>query len=293
MPGAPYQTRLRVARADIFEAFTKLDSRILTLEQLSRLLDANRDAWRLGNITLQRFVELAEQTTPLRTVSLQFPYRPATRFIWGDATNFELVQSLHSAGYFSHYSAMQLNGLTQQVPKTIYFNIEQRMRPGGGSLSQEGINRAFKGRCRTSSNIATYRDRSICLLNGGNTDQLGAERIDAPEGDSQIRVTNLERTLIDATIRPVYSGGVYEVLGAFTAAKDRASVNKLSAMLKKLGYTYPYHQAIGFYLERAGYRQSQLALLRKFKIEFDFYLDYSLKQVEYDSRWRIYFPQGF
>jgi hypothetical protein len=64
-------------------------------------------------------------------------------------------------------------------------------------------------------------------------------------------------------------------------------------MLRKLNYTYPFHQAIGLYMERAGYRDTQLSLLRKFPIEFDFYLDYALKEVEYDSRWRIHFPKHF
>ena len=293
MATTSYRTRIQVARDDIAAAFDASPSPSLTLEQLRSILNKNRQSWRLGVISIDQFISLLTEAKLLAPVTLDFPYRKVNRFLCRIANNFEVVQSLNSAGYFSHYSAMQLNGLTKQVPKTIYFNIEQRMRPGGGTLSQEGINRAFKGRCRTSSNIATYGDRSICLLNGGNTDQLGAELVSAPEGDSSIRVTSLERTLIDATIRPVYSGGVYEVLGAFTAAKERVSVNKLSAMLKKLGYTYPYHQAIGFYLERAGYRQSQLTHLRKFPIEFDFYLDYSLKHVEYDSGWRIYFPQGF
>lgn len=37
----------------------------------------------------------------------------------------------------------------------------------------------------------------------------------------KIRVTDLERTLIDIAVRPAYSGGVFEVLEAFkNALKD-------------------------------------------------------------------------
>lgn len=288
-----YTTRLRVAKRDIVRAFNSLESKVLSLDQLRRILNENRDFWRLGNITLPQFVERMVENTPLREVRLEFPYRPVLRYVWGEVTTFELVQSINKDGYFSHYTAIALHGLTLQIPKTIYFNIEQSVRPGGGMLEQERIDRVFKGKCRTSSNIAMYGERSICLLNGGNTDRLGVEQRDAPEGLAQIWVTNLERTLIDATIRPIYSGGVHEVLGAFRAAKDRVSVNKLTATLKKLGYTYPYHQAIGFYMERAGYRESQLSLLQKLPILFNFYLDYGLKDVDFDSRWRIYFPKNF
>jgi hypothetical protein len=295
MAETTYETRLRVARKDISRAFTKVPTRVLTRDDIRRFLDEHREFWRLGSITYDRFAELLIEQSLLQEVRLAFPSRPGTvlRYCWEDVATTEIVQSINRAGYFSHYSAMQLNGLTLQIPKVIYFNIEQKATPGGGTLTQAGIDRAFKAKCRTSSNIVHHGDRSICLLSGGNTGQLGVEIMDAPEGESQIRVTSVERTLIDATIRPVYSGGVFEVRGAFAAAKERVSVNKLTAMLKKLDYTYPYHQAIGFFMERAGYRDTQLKLLRKFPIEFDFYLDYALKEVEYDSHWRIYFPKDF
>jgi len=64
-----------------------------------------------------------------------------------------------------------------------------------------------------------------------------------------IRITGLERTLVDAVVRPDYSGGIEEVLKAFTAVKGEISVNKMLAILKKMDYMYPYHQALGFYLE--------------------------------------------
>jgi hypothetical protein len=67
----------------------------------------------------------------------------------------------------------------------------------------------------------------------------------------------------------------------------------LAATLQKLSYTYPYHQAIGFYLERAGYNPAQLDLLRRFPMEFDFYLTHQTKEKEYVKEWRLYVPKGF
>ena len=45
-----------------------------------------------------------------------------------------------------------------------------------------------------------------------------------------LAITNIERTLIDATVRPLYSGGVYEVFEAYRRAAEHISVNKLAAM---------------------------------------------------------------
>jgi len=168
-----------------------------------------------------------------------------------------------------------------------------RAAGGGGALTQEAIDRAFKRKARETSNVVEYKGTRICKLNGGNTAQLGVVNTRAAEAMGQLRVTNLERSLIDATVRPYYSGGVAVVARAFEDAKERLSVNKLTAYLKKLGYTYPYHQAIGFYLERAGIDESRLSLLRRLDMNFDFYLTYGMKSADYIEGWRLFVPKGF
>jgi predicted transcriptional regulator of viral defense system len=113
------------------------------------------------------------------------------------------------------------------------------------------------------------------------------------EGE-KIRVTDVERTLIDIAVRPEYSGGPYEVLKAYRLAKEKVSINRLSALLKQISYVYPYHQVIGFYLDRAGvYKKSQLDLLRKFEMKYSFYLMHKMSDVDFSEKWRLYFPEGF
>ena len=135
----------------------------------------------------------------------------------------------------------------------------------------------------------------VIFLNGKNTGNLGVveEEFNGTGGEQfgRIRVTNVERTLIDITVRPVYSGGVSEVLKAFRLAHGRVSVNRLAAMVKKLAFIYPYHQAVGFYLERAAYRSSSLDLFRSIPREFDFYLEHGLKEKEYLKDWRLFIPK--
>jgi predicted transcriptional regulator of viral defense system len=188
---------------------------------------------------------------------------------------------------------MQLHDLTEQVPKAVYFNVEQARRGGGGQLVQARIDNAFRGKPRETSNVAAFRNQRIHLLNGQNTARLAV--VDLAMFDSwTVRVTSIERTLIDATVRPNYSGGVFEVAKAFRLAHGRFSVNRLVAVLRNLDFTYPYHQAIGYYLERASlYKDSQIELLRQFPKNFDFYLDYGMKSPVYDARWRLFLPQKF
>jgi len=110
----------------------------------------------------------------------------------------------------------------------------------------------------------------------------------------KIIFTDIERTIIDITVRPFYAGGVFEVLKAYRLAKGKVSINKLSAMLKTINYIYPYHQAIGFYLERAGgYKDSVIRIFKKIDIKYDFYLTYQMREMSYSKEWRLYYPKGF
>lgn len=293
--------------------FRQSRQKIFSPAELSRLISLNADAWLVsasnangktstkakGSIIpidsdgQNTILNALLAHTKLQKLRLPFPYRTEARFTWGDAATYELIQSLSSVGYFSHYTAMHLHGLTDQLPKTIYFNVEQPASAGGGKLTQEGIKRAFQSKCRTSNNVITFRDVRVCRLNGGNTHQLGVIDFKTDDGE-KIRITDIERTLIDAVVRPVYAGGIGEVSEAFRIAADRLSIKKLAEYLRKLNFTYPYHQAIGFYLERAGvYKTSQIELLRKFPIEFDFYLNYQIKNPVHNERWKLFVPQRF
>jgi predicted transcriptional regulator of viral defense system len=204
----------------------------------------------------------------------------------------DLVQSLSHDGYFTHFTALYLSDLTEQVPKTIYFNVEQGSSGGMGQLTQEALDRAFKAEPRMSANVVEYKGTRIVRVNGRNTNQLGVALKRRADGGA-IRVTDAERTLIDATVRPAYSGGIAVVAKAFELAKESISVTKLAAYLRKLRYVYPYHQAIGFYMERAGYEAPLLRLLRKFPIENDFYLQHAMRSPVLNKKWRLYVPKGF
>ena len=223
---------------------------------------------------------------------LPFPYRQETRYLFGEVDSLDLVQSLSHDGYFTHFTALYLSNLTEQTPRTIFFNVEQGASGGDGQLTQEALNRAFRAEPRLSSNVVEYKGTRIVRVNGRNTNQLGV-LVKPRTGVGAVRATDFERTLIDATVRPAYSGGIAVVARAFELAKESVSVNKLTAYLRKLRYVYPYHQAVGFYMERAGYGEPLLRLLEKFPVEYDFYLQHAMKSHVLNKRWRLYVPKGF
>ena len=93
-------------------------------------------------------------------------------------------------------------------------------------------------------------------------------------------------------MRPAYAGGIVQVLEAFKGARARVSVPALVRTLKELGYAYPYHQAIGFLMKRAGYPEKSLALLRSLPRRFKFYLGYGLRETAFDEEWGLHYPKG-
>jgi hypothetical protein len=65
----------------------------------------------------------------------------------------------------------------------------------------------------------------------------------------------------------------------------------MAGLLKKMKYTYPYHQSLGFLLQNAGVPEEQLAPLKYSPIRFKFYLDYGMSQPSYDPVWKLYYSR--
>jgi predicted transcriptional regulator of viral defense system len=108
------------------------------------------------------------------------------------------------------------------------------------------------------------------------------------------KVTNIERTLLDIAVRPFYAGGVFEVLEAYKRASTTVNVSQLVEMLRTMDYIYPYHQVIGFYLERSGcYKEKDINRLTDFGLNYDFYLTHQIQNPEYSGKWRLFIPKGF
>ncbi|MEK6677158.1 MAG: hypothetical protein AABZ47_16080 [Planctomycetota bacterium] len=285
----------------MIQAFEELHSRVFRQRDIESILKVHRAKWRLAQTTGTReFIDYLKESGKLKKLEFPFPRRKEIRYTWGVAPLEEALLTLKPNIHFSHYTAVRMHGLTEQDPKRIYLNFEQLSEgTASGNLVQERIDHAFSRPQRVTNNECRIGELRICLLNGRKTGYLGVETRDVSVGNGpetvSARVTDIERTLIDITVRPSYAGGVAEVLKAYERAGSQASVNRLAALLIQLDHTYPYHQAVGFYLERSGaYSASMIDLFYgKFAREFDFYLTYQMEKPRFDSKWRLFVPRGF
>ena len=299
----PRPTRLQIAKVDIVKTFAD-GQNVLRSNDLAMIFEQNRSFWRLAQRTsLHEFIDFLVNKTELQQVRFPFPQREVLGYTWGKVPLLETLIKLVDRSFYSHYTALRIHGLTEQVPKTVYLNQE---KPRSSSIYhdesivyvQEAIDEAFKKPPRVAKNaidLPTEMCR-VVMLQSAYHEGLGivdGTFNDGSERGLSVRYTDLERTMIDIVTRPFYAGGVAEVAKAFENAKGKLSVNKMSALLKKMKFGYPYHQAIGYYLERAGYKESLVDIFRRQPMVRNFYLTHGLEKTTYHSEWRLYIPEGF
>jgi hypothetical protein len=72
-----------------------------------------------------------------------------------------------------------------------------------------------------------------------------------PNGE-RLRVTNLERTLIDITVRPRYVENMELVELAFAKVVTQVSIEEIADLLKRIDYAYSYQRASAFSCKELG-----------------------------------------
>lgn len=275
--------------SDNLKAYTTFD--------LTKIFQDKRDEWNIADYRNQyHFMKYLEDSNILKNIKLKHQSSGVIKQIYEepDATLFNIALTIKKDGYLSNYTAMQIHQLTLQIPKSIYVSYGKGhsypIDRNDIKLEQSSIDLAFsKAQRITSESYKSELDntrfyfiqKAYIEQNVGITFQNGYYH------------TDLERTLIDIAIRPAYSGGVFEVLEAFEIARDIVDIEKINEYLEKLNYIYPYHQLIGFYMDKAGYNKKNIDDIFLKNIVNNFYLTYNMSNKEFDTKWKIYFPKGF
>lgn len=265
------------------------EGKVFALNDIKSIFVSKRSEWHMPNVaTYKNFIEfLVEQKKWLIPIEIPRGIRYILQI--DEIISPDYVAShIYPDSYLSHYSAVSFHGLTGEIIKTIFSSREHAFsnRSELSDLDQQHIDNAFSKEMRKSNQYFEYNKQRIYVLSSKDG-QLGIKETNG------IRVTTIERTLIDITVRPEYSGGVYEVLNIFINAKGKFSANKLRSLLLQLNYSYPYHQCLGFYLEIAGYPDDVLNLFKSMPIKLDFYLTYNIQDAEYNDTWKIHYPKHF
>lgn len=290
-------TKQNIFKQNLKVIFKDLSSKRVysDLDLISYLDYAKQEKYLAKTTSFEEFKNYLDEENALQIILFKFPNRKFERFIFQEDKSakedlsyydmLNLVASFNYKGYFSHYTAAFLNDITDNIVKTFYFSFSTtRSNTSNRLLTQEGIDAAFSKPSRKSNKISNYKGNRIVLLQNTFRDK-GIVTSD------KIKYTNIEKTLLDITVRPDYSGGPLEVLNIYKNAKEKKfSANRLRSYLLKSNYAYPYHQAIGFYMEYAGYSRKQISYFESFPKNYKFYLGYNLNNYSFSEKWQIFYP---
>lgn len=245
---------------------------------------------------------LTSKYTLLKEIRILHKSNVVIRYIPTYLSVSPLEISLSIAGkkaYLSHLSALYMHGLTDLNPTEIYINEEQSPKPinkKNAVLTQEKVDKAFAKPVRTTSNKATFIHNnvsySVTILNGKNTNYLGVTSLENSKTSSRVRVSSIERSLIEATVRPNYSGGVKQVLESFERAENLISILKLTRLMDRFSYIYPYGQSLLFYAKFAGYSVEKLTNISKISPDkhINFYLDHQIINPKLEEESKVFYP---
>lgn len=289
---------LTLAQSKIEQYLSDLDKNVFLETDLKSIFNRNKKKWDLTySTTFEKFVNHLLKRSYLSFIEV--PEFNKTIYIWKENTLtdeavYEVALAIKPRSYISHYSAMFLLNLTEQIPKTIYVTydrespINKRKNLG---LSQESIDCAFSKEKKKPRVVASFKGYDIVLISGTDSKKTGVTNIKLFNGIT-IQVTNIARTLIDIVVRPELSGDVTEIAKAYSLAKNQVQIKQLKTYIKNKDYIYPYEQVVGFLMEHVGYDADKVEeIYGMCKNIFSFYLGRNIKNPLFSEKWKIYYPK--
>ncbi|MBN1914817.1 MAG: hypothetical protein JW769_02890 [Parachlamydiales bacterium] len=153
---------------------------------------------------------------------------------------FEIAMALVVTSAISHWTAMKHYNLTQQSSNTIF-----AITPTSSSIPR-------------SINKDKFRFIKI-----KKEHYFGIEKVWI--GQSQISITDLERTLLDGLMMPQYCGDFQEILHAFKMSKNKINFEKIIRYSMKLDKSVI--KRLGWILEKLNVKHSYLKTLLQVPIK--------------------------
>ncbi|MBT0554884.1 type IV toxin-antitoxin system AbiEi family antitoxin domain-containing protein [Riemerella anatipestifer] len=200
---------------------------------------------------------------------------------------YDIASTRSRKAFFSFHTALSIHNLILNQPKQIYLTLERpTFVKSLSNLEQSTIDEVFSKPAKTTNNKRTYTIYSITLINGQHQNNIGIIPF------RNYKVSDIERTLIDICVRPFYSGGVSQVLSIFNEVKSTMDTEKLFEYYRNMNFIYPYHQIIGFYLDKSGYPKESYEKFLSLRTDIKFYITYNILHKNFSEKWNLYYPMG-
>lgn len=186
---------------------------------------------------------------------------------------FEIAMALVKPAAISHGSALNYHGLTEQTSRRVFVLTSARSIPHVRRAKVKRKNKGFP-----------VLDILYQFVQVKPEWFFGIEEVWVNE--SQIKMTDRERTLLDGIMAPNYCGDFAEVLHAFELGLPKLDLRRLIQYAHKLPVAAA--KRLGWILEQQGVPVADLAFLQKIPVKGYRLLDPTgPHQGKCDSKWMI------
>ncbi|MFW3371397.1 hypothetical protein ACN9J5_01145 [Aliarcobacter butzleri] len=196
---------------------------------------------------------------------------------------YDFVYSLEKNGFFSMFTSLNIQGLTNFRDNFIFISKERMKRVNFKSkdITQEAIDKAFTNKPRRTKAYATIYNYNIVILESNNTQEIGIIKYKG------YKISSINRVFVEIISNIQYSKTPDDVIYEFKNLKDKLDINEIFNIIEKFDFVYPYYQLAGYYLEKIGFLKEELSKFFNKKTDLIFYTIKNKEKYTLDEYWAI------
>ncbi|MDK2090413.1 hypothetical protein [Aliarcobacter butzleri] len=196
---------------------------------------------------------------------------------------YDFVYSLEKNGFFSMFTSLNIQGLTNFRDNFIFISKERMKRVNFKSkdITQEAIDKAFTNKPRRTKAYATIYNYNIVILESNNTQEIGIIKY------KDYKISSINRAFVEIISNIQYSKTPDDVIYEFKNLKDKLDINEIFNIIEKFDFVYPYYQLAGYYLEKIGFLKEELSKFFNKKTDLIFYTIKNKEKYTLDEYWAI------
>ncbi|MDN5063330.1 hypothetical protein [Aliarcobacter butzleri] len=196
---------------------------------------------------------------------------------------YDFVYSLEKNGFFSMFTSLNIQGLTNFRDNFIFISKERMKRVNFNSkdITQEAIDKAFTNKPRRTKAHDTIYNYNIVILESNNTQEIGIIKYKG------YKISSINRVFVEIISNIQYSKTPDDVIYEFKNLKDKLDINEIFNIIEKFDFVYPYYQLAGYYLEKIGFLKEELSKFFNKKTDLIFYTIKNKEKYTLDEYWAI------
>lgn len=264
-----------------------LEKKMYSLRELNEVLTHLKTKKLIAqNISGRSFFNMLQNRLELKTYSISSEKINKVRYtLYSDINVYDFVATFEKQGFFSMSTSLNIQGLSNEKNEFVFFSKEltPKYYNKNNEIHQEDIDQAYEKEYRYTSSIATYKNNHVIYLTPKHTGRFEVVRY------NEYYVSSVHRAFVEMIIHVQYFKSFETVIEIFKPLKNRLDVKRIFKVLEIFDLIYPYHQLIGFSLEKVGFYKNDLDLFKKQVSDLKFYTQKSKIKYTFDSYWNIYY----